>query len=503
MPHEDSAQAATLRLAANSAIDFLASLETRPVSPSGDGDSLRIRLGGELPSTPTPSIDVIAKLVRDVEPGLVATGGGRFFAWVIGGALPAALAADWLTSAWDQNAAIYDTSPAAAIVEEISGAWLKELLAIPASAGFAFVTGCQMAHVTCLAAARHAIAARAGWDIEERGLNGAPPLRVLSSKNRHGSIDRALRLLGLGTNSLRFIETNDEETLSPRALEDALQMERETPAIVLLQAGDINTGAFDDFAQLIPIAKQYDAWVHIDGAFGLWAAASPRYRSLVAGADAADSWATDGHKWLNVPFDAGYAFVADAGAQRAAMSIRAPYLAAHLDARDEIDWNPEWSRRARAFPTYAALRELGREGVAALIDRTCEHAKTLVEELSRLRGVDILWRPIINQGLVRFSDDRTTEAVIERVAASGEAFFAATTWRGVRAMRVSVLNWQTTARDIARAVDAIRAALDPGAASRKQIDDQQHDAHDENQVNQAATDVQQQANKPQHEQDYD
>jgi glutamate/tyrosine decarboxylase-like PLP-dependent enzyme len=459
MANEHSVHAATLQLAAHSAIDFLASLETRSAAASADADSLRSRLGGKLSATPKSPIDVIEELVREVEPGLVASAGGRFFAWVIGGTLPAALAADWLTSAWDQNAAIYATSPAAAAVEEIAGAWLKELLAIPASAGFAFVTGCQMAHVTCLAAARHALAARAGWDIEERGLNGGPPIRVVSSENRHHSIDRALRLLGLGTNSLRFIATNDEETLSPRGLEDALLAESETPAIVLLQAGDINTGAFDDFAQLIPIAKRHNAWVHIDGAFGLWAAASPRYRHLLAGADAADSWATDGHKWLNVPFDAGYAFVADPLGQRAAMSIRAPYIASHLDARDQIDWNPEWSRRARGFPTYAALRELGSDGLATLIDRTCEHAKTLVGELSRLDGVDVLWRPIINQGLVRFGDDRTTEAVIERVAASGEAFFGPTTWRGVRAMRVSVLSWQTTERDISRAVDAIRAAL--------------------------------------------
>jgi glutamate/tyrosine decarboxylase-like PLP-dependent enzyme len=322
-----------------------------------------------------------------------------------------------------------------------------------------------MAHVTCLAAARHALLARAGWDVEARGLRGAPRIRILSSANRHGSIDRALRLLGIGTDSLEFLATTDAEALDPSALEDALRAQPETPTIVLLQAGDINTGAFDDFVRLIPPAKRHGAWVHIDGAFGMWAAASPMYNYMLAGADAADSWATDGHKWLNVPFDCGYAFVADADAHRATMSIRAPYISAETTARDQIDWNPEWSRRARAFPTYAALRELGRTGVAGLIERSCGYAQALVAELSLLPGVDVLWRPIINQGLVRFGDDARTEAVIDHVVTSGEAFFGATTWRGARAMRVSVLNWQTTERDIARAVAAVRAALHACSAS--------------------------------------
>lgn len=449
----------TLDLAARSAIAFLESLETRPVHAVESKDDLRARLELALPRTGTAAVDIVTQLVRDIEPGIRASAGGRFFAWVIGGALPSALAADWLTATWDQNAAIYACSPAAAIVEEIAGAWLKELLGIPPAASFAFVTGCQMAHVTCLAAARHALLARAGWNVEERGLYDAPCIRILSSANRHGSIDRAVRFLGLGTNCMHFVEMTEAETLNPGALEDALSAEMETPAIVLLQAGDINTGAFDDFTRLIPIAKRYNAWVHIDGAFGLWAAASPRYHHLVHRADAADSWATDGHKWLNVPFDCGYAFVADPVAHRAAMSIRAPYITANAEARDQIDWNPEWSRRARAFPTYAAIRELGCDGIAALIDRTCAYARALVEGLSRLDGVDVAWWPIINQGLVRFGNDARTEAVIEKVVASGEAFFGATTWRGARAMRVSVLSWLTTERDIARALDAVRGAL--------------------------------------------
>ncbi len=490
MSQQHSEHAAALHLAANRAIDFFANLDARPVSASVDANALRACLGGTLPSCGTPAIEVIVGLLRDVEPALLGSAGGRFFAWVIGGTLPSALAADWLTSAWDQNAAIYACSPAAAIVEETTGAWLKELLAIPASSSFAFVTGCQMAHVTCLAAARHALLARAGWDVEARGLHGAPRIRVLSSANRHGSIDRALRLLGMGTDSLEFLATTDAETLDPSALEDALHAQPETPAIVLLQAGDINTGAFDDFVRLIPIAKRGGAWVHIDGAFGMWAAASPTYSHMLAGAGAADSWATDGHKWLNVPFDCGYAFVADADAHRATMSIRAPYISAETTARDEIDWNPEWSRRARAFPTYAALQELGRAGVAGLIERTCRYAQALVAELSLLPGVDVLWRTIINQGLVRFGDDARTEAIIEHVVTSGEAFFGATTWRGARAMRVSVLNWQTTERDIARAVAAVRAALHACPPSRQQVDDQKNHADHQDEVDQSATDVQ-------------
>ncbi len=412
-------------------------------------------------------VRVIEELVRDVKGGILGMPGGRFYAWAIGGSLPAALAADWLTSAWDQNAALYACSPAAAVVEEVVGVWLKDLLCIPPSASFALVTGCQMAHVTALAAARHSLLARAGWDIEERGLYGAPPIRIVLSSNRHASIDRAVRLLGLGTQHVEYIEPGEGETMDAQALGRALQAGG--PTIVVLQAGDINTGVFDSFQTLLPIAKQYEAWVHIDGAFGLWVAVNPDYRDMIEGADAADSWATDGHKWLNVPFDSGYVFVADAEAHRASMSTRAPYITENAIARDQIDWNPEWSRRARGFSTYAALRQLGRAGIADLIGRSCRLAQKLVDGIGSLEGAQVLWRPNINQGLVRFlasdrdaavSDhDWRTEQVIDNVVQEGRAFFGPTTWRGMRAMRVSVLNWQTSDSDVAHAIAAVADAL--------------------------------------------
>ncbi|MBV9264232.1 MAG: aspartate aminotransferase family protein [Candidatus Eremiobacteraeota bacterium] len=449
----------TLMFAAERAIEFLEGLDRQPVGAVAGADEMRARFGQRLPAEGVDARTAVERLVAAVDGGLLGMPSGRFFAWVIGGALPSALAADWLTSAWGQNAVMFASSPAASIVEDVAGAWLKDLLRLPSDASFAFVTGCQMAHVTCLAAARNALLRARGWDVETRGLSGAPQITIVSSDRRHASLEKAARLLGFGTDSLRYIEPNDREVLAPEALDAALRR-LDGPAIVALQAGDINTGAFDDFRAVIPVAKKYGAWVHVDGAFGLWAAASPRHRHLVDGIELADSWATDGHKYLSVPFDCGYAFVRDAAAHRAAMSVSAPYIAADASRRDEIDWNPEWSRRARGFATYAALVELGRAGVADLVVRTCRYANEIVTALGALPETEVLWQPILNQGLVRFVDDRRTEATIERVVASGEAFFAPTTWRGMRAMRVSVLNWRTTQADVRRAVAAVAAALE-------------------------------------------
>jgi glutamate/tyrosine decarboxylase-like PLP-dependent enzyme len=328
-----------------------------------------------------------------------------------------------------------------------------------------------MAHATCLAAARHELLRRRGWDVERDGLCGAPRIRVLAS-NRHGSIDRAIRLLGLGEGNVIDLPLDGSERTTACALAEALQDFRDDPVIVILQAGDLNTGSFDRYRELIPIAKSHSAWVHIDGAFGLWAAASSTYRHLLDGFAEADSWATDGHKWLNVPYDCGYAFVANPQAHRGAMSHRAPYLVHDTDARDQIDWNPEWSRRGRGFATYAALREMGTRGVETLVDRCCRYAKDLVAGLSELPGVEVLWQPVINQGLVRFVDPRPeatgqdhdlrTDIVISRLASRGEAFFMGTTWRGRRALRVSVLNWQTGRRDVEHAIEAVRAVCRNG-----------------------------------------
>jgi glutamate/tyrosine decarboxylase-like PLP-dependent enzyme len=452
--------AVALNRALHHSLEFLGKLDGAPVGATASLQTLRKRLVKRLEDGPLPAQQVIDELVADSAGGIIGCTGGRFYAWVVGGAVPASLAADWLTSAWDQNAGIYASGPAAAIAEEASGAWLKDLLGIPAEASFALVTGCQLAHVTCLAAARYSVLKAQGWDVNEHGLSGAPAIRILSGEDRHGSIARALRLLGLGKSTA--IE------MQPEALEAVLQREPDRPTIVLLQAGELNTGAYDPFTKLIPIARKYNAWVHVDGAFGLWAAASPRLRHLLRGAESADSWATDGHKWLNVPYDCGYAFVRDATAHRASMSHRESYLIHDEDARDQMDWNPEWSRRARGFATYAALRELGRSGIAEIVDRCCANAHALVMGIGSLPGAEVLWEPTINQGLVRFLDpagpdhDRHTDRAIASIVASGEAFFGGCTWRGKRCMRVSVSNWRTTQVDVDRVIAAFSKILSAG-----------------------------------------
>jgi glutamate/tyrosine decarboxylase-like PLP-dependent enzyme len=447
-----------LHRAQQHAIEFLASLEHRPVQATVGLETLRERLGGKTPESGSAAVTVIDDLVAATAGGHLGSAGGRFFAWVIGGSLESALAADWLTSVWDQNAALYACAPAAAVAEEVAGAWLKDLLDLPAEASFAFTTGCQLAHFTCLAAARHRVLSDAGWDVNSDGLFGAPPIRVLTSDQRHGSIDRAVRFLGLGNRNLVAIPTNADGQIQADELQRALAAGK-GPTIVVLDAADLNVAAFDSFASVIPAAKAAKAWVHVDGAFGLFARASRQKRWLTAGLELADSWATDGHKWLNVPFDCGFAAVRDREAHRASMTVSASYIAAEGRARDQIDWNPEWSRRARGFAVYAAIRELGRSGLEALIERSCAHAHRLVKGIGGLPGAQVLWEPRLNQGLVRFRDDPTTDRVIAAVNSTGEAFFSGTTWRGMRAMRVSVVNWRTTASDVERAIAAVAAVL--------------------------------------------
>jgi len=463
----------TLTKTLESALSYVGNLDQMPVASRIALANLRQRLARPLTDTGIPPELVVQDLLEDVEGAIMGSAGGRFFGWAIGGSLPAALAADWLTSTWDQNAALYSCGPAAAVVEEVAGTWLKELLGLPADASFAFVTGTQMSHFTCLASARHALLERRGWDIEQRGLYGAPPIRILCNEQRHGSVERAVRNLGLGSSQIVDVPTDSINRVIPSALGERLQEGASSPTIVILQAGDFCTGAFDDFTTLVPLERRYEAWVHVDGAFGLWAKASPRYRDLARGVELADSWTVDGHKWLNVPFDCGYAFVADPKPHCNAMSHRASYLTHDDQARDQIDWNPEWSRRARGFPTYAAVRQLGRKGVADLTERCCRHASSLVSLIGSLPGAEILAEPTINQGVVRFLDlrphasehdhDRRTDEVIAAVAESGEAFFTGITWRSRRVMRVSVCNWRTADADVIRAVGAFRRVLVPVA----------------------------------------
>lgn len=350
------------------------------------------------------------------------------------------------------------------MVEEIAGEWIKELLHLPQQSSFAFTTGCQLAHFTCLAAARASVLKKVGWNINEDGLFGAPTIRVLTSEHRHASIDRAVRYLGLGNKSLVTLQTDSDGRLRSENLKDALTVST-VPTILVLNAADLNIAAFDPFEELIPIAKETGAWVHIDGAFGLFARASKQKFHLTAGLELADSWATDGHKWLNVPFDCGIAIVRDRDAHREAMTISASYIDPENQARDQIDWNPEWSRRARGIPVYAALRELGKDGVADLVDRTSRYCHTIVTEIDKIPGAKMMWEPQLNQGLLRFLDlrpgateadhDRRTDAVIAEVNASGEAFFSGTIWNGLKAMRVSVVNWRTNDEDVNRTIRAV------------------------------------------------
>jgi glutamate/tyrosine decarboxylase-like PLP-dependent enzyme len=463
-----TAGARPLQLAFDHALEYIAQPQAR-VAGTATLDDLRSALGVELTDTGLDPATVIEDLIEACKDGLNRSSGSRFFGWVIGGTLPAALAADLLTSAWDQNAAIYAHSPAAAIVEEVAGAWLKDVLNIPSTASFAFNNGCQMAHFTALAAARHHILALFGIDIEQAGLAAAPAIRIFTSRKVHTSSVSAIRMLGIGSANIHYVATNDAGQLLPEALETALQQAGDVPSIVILQAGDVNEGLYDDFAALIPIAHRHNGWVHIDGAFGLWAAASPSYAHLLNGCHLADSWAIDGHKWLNVPYDSAYAFIAHPESHQAAMSKNASYILASTNARDPIHFNPEMSRRARGFSTYAALRELGRNGVASLVDRCCRFAAQLTSRIGELPHAKALNTPIINQGLVRFlnpsptatvSDhDIFTDQIITAICAEGTAFFTGTTFQDRRTMRISVCNWQTNDEDIDAIVSAVERVV--------------------------------------------
>jgi glutamate/tyrosine decarboxylase-like PLP-dependent enzyme len=449
-----------LRLTADHAAEWLASVGERPVRAGASVAELREALGGPLPEEPVPAEQVVRELIEAAEPGVVGIPSGRYFGFVIGGALPAALAADWLTSTWDQNAGLVAGGPSAAVVEEVALAWLRGLLGLPEHVSAAFVTGCQLAHVTALAAARHHVLAAAGWDLARDGLQGAPRIRVVAGEQRHVTVDRALRFLGLGSAQLELVPADGQGRMRAELLPAALAA-GSGPAIVCAQAGNVNTGAVDPLEAVADAAAEAGAWLHVDGAFGLWAAASRERRRLVAGIERADSVATDAHKWLNVPYDSGIAFCAHPDSHRAAMTVRADYLEQVEPgaARDQMDWTPEFSRRARGFAVYAALRSLGRAGVEELVDRCCRHARSFAEQLGAADGVEVLNEVVLNQVLVRFGDDDAlTQGAVQRVQEDGTCWLSGTVWQGRAAMRISVSNWRTSDDDVARSAEAILAA---------------------------------------------
>jgi glutamate/tyrosine decarboxylase-like PLP-dependent enzyme len=407
---------------------------------------------------------VVVDLARAADPGLVASAGPRYFGFVIGGSLPAALAADWLVSAWDQDAGLYVLGPAAAVVEEVAAEWLRELFGLPRTASVGFVTGCQMANFTGLLAGRHAVLARVGWDVEDRGLTGAPAVHVVVGAQAHVTIFAALRMLGLGSGTVRRVAADDQGRMRPDALRDTLRS-CDGPTIVCAQAGEVNTGAFDPLAEIGEVCRAHGAWLHVDGAFGLWAAADPARRHLLRGVELAHSWATDAHKWLNVPYDSGIAIVSDPAAHTAALTKRADYIVRlGGDTRDPSDYVPESSRRARGFAIYAALKSLGRRGVADLVERSCSLAARMAGRLRASGVADVLNSVELNQVLVRFrapagrDGDAHTRAVIERVQQDGTCWLGGTTWHGRAAMRISVSGWCTTDADADRSVDAIMRA---------------------------------------------
>jgi glutamate/tyrosine decarboxylase-like PLP-dependent enzyme len=451
-----------LKRTADLAEAFLERLPDRPVWPPVDITDLRAALGGAMPEHGDDARAVIEALAAGAEPGLVGSAGPRYFGFVVGGGVPAALAADWLTSAWDQNAGLYALSPAAAVVEEVAASWLVELFGLPSGSSVGFTTGATMANFTALAAGRHALLKAAGWDVEEDGLTGAPPIAIVAGEEAHVTIFVALQMLGLGRGRVHRVAADEQGRMRPDSLQDVLAR-LDAPVLVCAQAGNVNTGAFDSLPEIVEIVRaRPSAWLHVDGAFGLWAAAVPSLRDSVRGLSGADSWTTDAHKWLNVPYDSGIVAVRDAAAHHAAMTLGAAYYVETAGGeRDSYNWVPESSRRARGFAVYAALRSLGRDGLAAMIERCCALARRMADGLRGSDGVTILNDVVLNQVLVRFEPrdggdaDAFTRAVVAAVQADGTCWLGGTTWHGMAAMRISVSNWSTTEADADLSVEAI------------------------------------------------
>ncbi|HET7723061.1 MAG TPA: pyridoxal-dependent decarboxylase [Propionibacteriaceae bacterium] len=456
-----------LTVAHDAALDWLEHLDERSVRPDVDYDTMYAALAGPMPEGGTPAEQVIADLARTVKPGLMAMNHGRFFGWVIGGATPAGVAADWLVAAWDQNTAMAEPTPGTSAVEAVTAEWLLELLDLPRTSSVAFVTGAQVANLVCLAAARDRVLADAGWDVEADGLIGAPPVTVLAGEYVHHTVGKAVRILGLGEARIVTVPADGNARMRPDALADALSRV-DGPAIVCGQGGEIATGGIDPLAAIADVVDARRAtaptWFHIDGAIGLFARASTTLAPKFAGAERADSWCTDAHKWLNTPYDCGIAIVRDREAHHRAMTLTASYLPEPGAARDPIDWNPEMSRRARATAVYATLRSLGRSGVAEIAERDCEMARLLAEGIGMIPGAEVCNEVELNQVLVRLhdpaglDDDAHTRAVLSRIQTSGVAYPSGTTFGGRAAIRFSVANWATDETDVVETLEALADA---------------------------------------------
>ncbi|MDF2144052.1 pyridoxal-dependent decarboxylase [Knoellia sp. p5-6-4] len=438
------------------ALAWLSSLEHRPVPPQASIAAVVEALGPDLPEQGTHPAEVVDLLAQACDAGLTGMPSGRFFGFVIGGTHPAALAADWLVSAWDQNSALRRVTPAHSAVEDVTSAWLVDLLGLPPGSAVGFVTGATMANFTGLAAGRDTVLRRAGWDVAQRGLHGGPRVRVLVGVERHDTVDLALRYLGLG--APRAVAVDEQGRLRADALHEALARGLSGPTIVVLQAGNVHSGAFDPFPDALAAAREHGAWVHVDGAFGLWAGAAASRRHLVAGVDGADSWATDAHKTLNVPYDSGLAIVRDPAAVRASMGMHGAYLV-HDEAGEPFDKVPEISRRGRAFPVWAVLRSLGRSGVDELVDRLCRHATAFATGLRAIPGAQVLNDVVFTQVCAAFGSDERTEQVGRALLADGTAWMTGSTWHGRSVLRISVSNWSTTTSDVERSLEAVRRAV--------------------------------------------
>ena len=437
-----------LRSVTERSVQYLAGLQKGNVFPSSVAIDALAKLDEPLPDGPGDIETVIGLLDNIGSPATVLTAGGRYFGFVIGGSLPAALAANWLAGAWDQNAGLRITSPIASALEQISLGWLLDVLSLPAGAGGGFVSGATMANFTALAAARHAILKKQGWDVEAKGLFGAPPVTVIVGDEVHVSVLKALSLLGFGRERVIRVPVDGQGRMRADALPELTE-----PAIVCIQAGNVNTGAFDPANEICAAAQRAGAWVHVDGAFGLWAAAEPEHAHLTSGFEKADSWATDAHKWLNVPYDSGIIFCRNPEHLCGAMSTTAAYLTTG-EQREPHHYVPEMSRRARGIEIWAALRSLGRSGLSDLIERTCNYARRFAEGLT-LAGYPILNDVVLNQVLVAFGDAETTRRVIAGVQADGTCWCGSTEWQGHTAMRISVSSWATTESDVEHSLEAI------------------------------------------------